>query len=135
LVLIAGAVGLLVGLVAGLVLGSDDPAPEEAAREVRVTLTEASSLLEVEEIEYEEALEDGSGAGEQEYEGARDALARSRARWEEARPSVRIIAPDSAAQIDRHYAELEQAVDDEALPEEVNALIGDLSEALDPEEP
>ena len=132
IVLVAAAVGLVVGLVCGLILGSGDPDPEEAVREVRVILTEASSLLEVVEVEYAEALEDGSGEGEPEYEGSVDALTRSRARWTEARPALRLIAPGSAEEIDALYAELERAVEDEALPEEVNGVIADLSRALDP---
>ncbi|MDQ4095002.1 MAG: hypothetical protein M3174_02190, partial [Actinomycetota bacterium] len=124
---------LLVGLVAGLIVGSEDPDPVEAVREVRVTLTEAASLLEIVEIEYAEALEDGSGAGDQEYEGALDALARSRSHWRRARPALALLESDDASAIDARYEELQQAMESEALPEEINQLTAELSQMLDPE--
>ena len=130
---VAAIVGLLVGLLAGLVLAGGDPEPVEAVREIRTTLTEASSVLEIVEIEYEEALEDGSGDGNAEYEGARDALERSRSLWAEARPSVDLLAPQEAEEIDSLYEELGDAVADEALPEQVNELIAELSALLDAE--
>ena len=133
LVLGAAVVGLLVGLVAGLILGGDDPDPVDAVREIRVTLTEASSLLEIVEIEYAEALEDGSGAGDPEYEGALDAFARSRSHWRRARPAIDLLASDDAATIDARYEDLETAMEAEALPEEVNELTAELSDMLDPE--
>ncbi len=132
-VLIAAAAGLVTGFVAGWIVGDEDPDPATAVREVRVSLTEAASLLEVVEVEYEEALGDGSGEGDPEYEGARDALTRSRSRWGDARAAVEVLTPEAAAEVDRQYDELEQAVEREALPEEVNAMIGDLSEALVPD--
>lgn len=133
LVLIAAAIGLLVGIVTGLVLGNDEPDPVESVREISVTLTEASSVLEIVEIEYEEALEDGTGEGDAEYEGALDALARSRTSWTEVRPAVELLAPETASEVDALYGDLDQAMTDEALPEEINELTGELSELLDPE--
>lgn len=134
LVIATAVAGLVVGFVAGLIVGRDEPDPVEAAREVRVTLTQASSVLEIVEIEYAEALEDGSGVGDREYEGAKDALARSRSHWEQARPVMRLLAPDEVAGVDARYDELEQAVDEEALPEEVNELTSELGEMLDPQQ-
>lgn len=133
LVLGALATGLVGGLVGGLIVGGDEADPIEAVREIRVTLTEASSLLEIVEIEYSEALEDGTGAGDPEYEGARDALARSRSHWQRARPALDLLAPDDVDDIDAGYEELEQAVADEALAEEVNELTDDLTQMLDPD--
>lgn len=133
LVLGAALVGLVVGLVTGLLLGRDEPDPVEAVREIRVTLTQASSSLEIVEIEYAEALDDGSGEGDPEYEGALDALARSRAHWRRARPAIDLLAPEDAATIDSRYDELRQAMEDEALPEEINELTAELSSLLDPE--
>lgn len=128
--LLTGAVGVAAGLVLGLLLGGGDPAPEEAAREVRVSLSEAASVLEIVQIEYSEATE--GGGGEQELEGARDALARSRTLWRDARATFLVLDPDRAEEIDALYDDLANSLDSGSTPDEVDAAVDQLSAALEP---
>ena len=134
-ILATGALGLAIGLVAGLALGGEDPDPVETARDVRVSLSEAASVLEIVEIEYSEAWTAQGDVGGQEFEGAQDALARSEALWGEARGTLSVLAPDRAAEIDDHYDRLEEEVASGAEPKEVATAIDRLSTALEPDDP
>src|SRR5918992_4350436 len=95
--------GLVCGLLIGLAIGSKDPDPLEAAEEIRATLLSASGSLEVAAIEYEEAVGAEGVESEAEYEGARDALASSRAGYGEVRPALEALAPAIAESLDELY--------------------------------
>ena len=125
-------IGLLTGLATGLVLGGGESDPRTTAQEVRVSLVEAASLLEIVEIEYEEGLEATGDIQNQELSGARDALQRSRQRWGEAKGLLELIDPSGTEEIDAAYSNLQEVMEQEAAAEVVAELTADLGEILDP---
>lgn len=127
--LAAGVVGVLVGLLMGWGL-RPDPDPVEALGEVQAALRGAAGSLEVVQVEYEESVEDGQVVATPEYQGARAALASSRRRYLEVREVVASVAPDTAAEIDGAYDELDGLVDARAPTEEVGAATGELADML-----
>jgi hypothetical protein len=127
---------VILGAVAGLILGwaiwgRAEPDPVEAAMEIRSSLASAAGTLEVVEVEYSESVEDGDVVSTPEYEGARDALARSRARYREVAAAVSALTPEGARRIEELYAELERSVDGPVPEEAVSELVTELREALD----
>jgi hypothetical protein len=127
---------VLLGAVAGLILGwaiwgRTEPDPVDAAMEIRGSLASAAGTLEVVEVEYSESVEDGDVVSTPEYEGARDALARSRSRYREVAAAVNVLAPESARRIDELYAELERSVGGPSPEEDVSELVTELRSALD----
>jgi hypothetical protein len=127
---VAGLLGLGVGLLVGWGLLAPEPDPAEVLGEVRASLASAASTLEVVGIEYAESVEDGKVVASPEYEGARDALASSRARYQEARDGLVAVSPEGASAIDDAYDRLEAAMAARASDEEVSSLVGDLREML-----
>ena len=128
---VAGAVGVVCGLLIGLVIGSKEPDPLDAAREVRASLVAAAGSLEVAVIEYEEAVGPGGLERPAEYEGARDAFASSRARYAEARPALAALAPAEAARLDELYDRCSELVEERAPEAEVEECAGELGAALE----
>lgn len=103
LALAAGIGGLLIGMVAGLVLGSDDPDPNETASAIRATLAAAAGSLEVAQIEYREAVSDGGVERRTEYEGSLDALDSSRSNYRTVRPALETLVPSLVQEVDDLY--------------------------------
>jgi hypothetical protein len=131
-----GVASAVVGAVAGLILGwviwgRAEPDPTEALDQVRASLASAAGTLEVVEVEYRESVEDAEVVSTPEYEGARDALARSRERYLEAAGAVRALDPGAAREIEDLYAELELLVGQPAPEEEVAQRVRDLAVLLD----
>lgn len=127
--LVAGIVGLLAGLLLGTLLSSD-PEPAEAVRAVRADLASAASLLEVASVEYEESVSGGEVVSEQEFEGAKDAIARSRELAESAVPALRVLAPSAADAVIEGYDQVEALMAQPAEPSDVNAALDDLRARL-----
>jgi hypothetical protein len=125
-----GVGGVLVGLITGLALGSSDPDPEEAGREIKAALVSAAGSLEVAAIEYEESVADGEVTRETEYEGALGALDSSRARYDDVRPVLVSLFPSQVEPIDDLYGEIEQLMRSRSDPTEVNAAIQELESIL-----
>jgi hypothetical protein len=125
-----GVGGVLVGLITGLALGSSDPDPEEAGREIKAALVSAAGSLEVAAIEYEESVADGEVTRETEYEGALSALDSSRARYDDVRPVLVSLFPSQVEPIDDLYGEIEQLMRSRSDPTEVNAAIQELESIL-----
>jgi hypothetical protein len=126
-----GVLGILCGLLIGLAIGSQDPDPLEAGQEVRAGLLSASGSLEVAVIEYEEAVGPEGVESEAEYDGARDAVASSRARYAEVRPALAAIVPGLAERIDELYDRCSALVEDVAAVAEVDECAGELTEVLE----
>jgi hypothetical protein len=126
----AGLLGLGIGLLVGWGLLRPEPDPAEVLGEVRADLASAAATLEVVEIEYTESVEDGRVVAPPEYEGARDALASSRARYEEARPGVAAISTQTASAIDDAYDRLAAVVDARAPAEEISTSVRELRDML-----
>jgi multidrug resistance efflux pump len=129
---VASAVlGALVGLILGWAIwGRAERDPTEALANVRTSLTSAAGTLEVVEVEYRESVEDGDVVSTPEYEGARDALARSQERYLEVAGAVRTLDPDAAREIEDLYAELERLVGQLAPEDEVSQRVGELADLL-----
>jgi hypothetical protein len=113
-----------------LALGSSDPDPEEAGREIKAALVSAAGSLEVAAIEYEESVADGEVTRETEYEGALSALDSSRARYDDVRPVLVSLFPSQVEPIDDLYGEIEQLMRSRSDPTEVNAAIQELESIL-----
>lgn len=128
-----GVAAALCGLLIGLAVGSKDPDPSVAAQEVRAALSSAAGSLEVAVIEYEEAVGPEGVESEAEYDGARDALASSRARYEEVRPALDALVPSAAARLDDLYDRCESLADDAAPAAEFGACADELTVALEGE--
>jgi hypothetical protein len=127
---VAGLVGLGVGLLVGWGLLRPEPDPAEVLGKVRASLASAASTLEVVGIEYAESVEDGQVVASPEYQGARDALASSRRRYDEARPGVAAVSPENASAIDDAYDRLVAAMDARAPAEEISGHVRELREML-----
>ncbi len=95
-------VGVVAAIVLFLLARDGGPTAAERRATLRVALVEAEGLLEIVEIEYSEAVENGRVVARSEYEGAVDALARSESRYRIGRS---LIAPEMADDIDALYAE------------------------------
>jgi hypothetical protein len=125
-----GLVGLGVGLLVGWGLLAPDPDPAEVLGKVRASLASAASTLEVVGIEYAESVEDGQVVASPEYQGARDALESSRARYDEARPGVATVSAENASAIDDAYDRLVAVMDARAPAEEISGHVRELREML-----
>jgi hypothetical protein len=129
--LVLGLVGLLIGLLIGwLAFGRAEPDPEEALETVQETLGEAATTLEIVVIEYSESVDGTEVVNRTEYEGARDALARSRSSYQEVRAATALVDEGATQSIDGAYDELEQLVDDPASAEDVEAKADELEALL-----
>jgi hypothetical protein len=128
---VAAVLGLVVGVGLGVALASRSPSdPAAAVAPARTALVQASNTLEVASVEYEESVSETEVVARTEYEGARDALARSRRSYHEARPALEAIAAPTAAELDEAYDALERQMGEPAPPEQVGAAIDELGAAL-----
>lgn len=125
--LASGVIGIAVGLIAGSLLASGDPDLEAISEDIRAALRGAAASLEVAEIEYTEAIEGGS---ETELGGSRDALASSRARYEEVAEGLRTLAPERAATIEVLYDRLGDAMSSRSPVAEVAGSFEELEAEL-----
>jgi hypothetical protein len=128
-----GAVAALCGLLIGLAIGSKDPDPQVAAQEVRAALSAASGSVEIAVIEYEEAVGPEGVESETEYEGARDALASSRARYEEVRPALDVLVPSATDALDELYERCSGLLEDAVPEQDFGACAEALTTALEGE--
>jgi hypothetical protein len=125
--LLALSIGVLIGWFA---FGRAEPDPEEALERVRVALSDAAATLEIVAIEYSESVEGTEVVNRVEYEGAVDALARSRTRYQEFRGAIAMVDPPITQRIDGAYEELEQLVREPAPADEVESKTDELAELL-----
>jgi hypothetical protein len=127
---VAGAVGVVVGVVAGILVSRSDPDPLEAARVVQAELDRAASSLDVVGIEYDESVDAGAVVSDAEYRGTQDALESSRSRFDNVRPALEVLALDRADTIDDAYAALERSIEARADPAQVTEEIESLAALL-----
>jgi hypothetical protein len=126
----AGLAGIVIGIAAAAVLASE-PDPVESLRVTKSQLAQASAVLEVAEVEYSEAVENGEIESQAEYDGALGALDRSRALFLSAAPVVRFADSDVAGSIERSYDEIRATMEAPGSEEEVAALLEELAAQLD----
>ena len=130
-ILVAAALGLLVGLGAGYVLGGAGRSdPLAAAAELRKSLAEAAAPLSVVETEYEQGVERGLVVDRDGYTGARGAVVRSRTRFDEARQALDVLAPDRASAIARAYHALGRLIEERASSGRVSRAVQHLERVL-----
>jgi hypothetical protein len=127
----AALVGAGLGFALGWGLrGAGGPDLAAAAERLRSALSGAAGTLEVVEVEYRESVQDGEVVRPPEYRGARDALARSRQRYLEAREGLRVLDPEAAERADRLFADLQRLVEGRAPAEEVSTAVRELVSLL-----
>jgi hypothetical protein len=129
--ILTALVGLTVGLVAGLAIGSrNEPDPVETMKELRASLTQAATVLEIAEVEYGEAVSGTDVTNDSEYQGARDALRRSRSLFGSAAPALEIVDERGVAEMENGYERLQTLMSAPAESQEVSRAIGELSALL-----
>jgi hypothetical protein len=130
-VLIAAVMGLLIGVVIGwLAFGRTEPDPEESLDRMGVAFNDAATTLEIVAIEYSESVQGTEVVNRSEYDGAVEALARSRARYQEFRAAIAMVDQQSTQHIDSAYEELDRLVGEPASPEVVETKTEELAVLL-----
>ena len=125
------AAGLVVGLIAGALLFGNKPLDLAAAGQAISAETAASAgLLEVVQIEYEEAA--GSNFSGTELQAAIDNLSRSRERFASIRTALLEIDAPRVAEIEGSFRALENLLNTRADVATVRSAIVDLTNALTP---
>jgi hypothetical protein len=125
------AVCLVAGGAAGWIIGSgSEPDPVEAVRSLRSTLAGVGGALEVVDIEYSEAVDEGEVVAESEYRGARAAAVRARSLFTEVRQPLALLAPDPTSRIQDNLDALVRAIDSTADEEEVAEIAATTSELI-----
>ena len=81
-------------------------------------------------VEYAEGVEDGRVVSAPEYQGARDALARSRELYGDARPVLAFVDAAEATRVDHGYQRLSAAVAARAPEEDVESQADALAERM-----
>jgi uncharacterized protein (DUF885 family) len=129
----AGVAGALVGLVIGLAIGGgdEDTDPLKGMRDARSSLQRAADVLDIVTVEYAQGVEDGRVASAPEYQGARDALARSRELYLDGRPVLQYVDAQAATRLDHAYQRLAGAATRRAPEQDIEAQARALARALD----
>jgi hypothetical protein len=130
---IAAAVALLVGLVAGYALGRGT-APEatlaDEVADLRTSLGPAAEGIELSATEYPQAVRNGRIVAPTEYPAATADVQRAKDTVAGARADVRALDPSRAASLDKALDALGSAIDEKAEPNQVKQLSSDAANAL-----
>jgi hypothetical protein len=128
--LIAAAVALLVGLVAGYALGRGT-APEatlaDGVADLRTSLGPAAEGIELSATEYPQAVRNGRIVAPTEYSAAQSDVQRAQDAISGARADVQALDPARAEALDRAVTDLRAAIDakrDPAQVEQLSAVAG-----------
>jgi hypothetical protein len=127
----AAVVGAAIGLVVGLLLAGGEPDPGAVVSDVRADVRAARGLLDVVKVEYQEAVSDGEVTTVQEYGGARDALGRSRARFDKAARVLEPLDRRATEKIVDAYARVAQMMGETAPAHDVLDQIDHLDSLLE----
>ena len=123
--------GLMVGLAAGALLFGNKPLDvPAAAAQIGDEVAASAGLLEVVEIEYEEAA--GNDFAGTELQAALDNLSRSRERFDSVREPLREIDAPRVARIVGSFDALEGLLNAHADLPTVHSAIVDLTNSLTP---
>lgn len=124
-----GVVALIVGLLVGLAVTTDQGGT--GAEDIQAALFGAAGSVEVAAIEYEEAVSTGGNVtSTSEYAGARDALKSGRARYMEVREPLASLAPERVEELDGAFDAAEDLMSDAADAREVVAALEELEALL-----
>jgi hypothetical protein len=124
------ALGVLIGLVAGYLIGRgsvDEPSAAEVVADARAELQPVAAGLELVPIEYEGAWSDGQVTEPTEYKGAKEAVARAEADLAAAEGDMRAIDPAGYAAAVQSVERLSTALGAAAPPSEVDHLAHEAS--------
>jgi hypothetical protein len=133
-VVAALAAGLLIGLLAGYLIGRgsvDEPSAAEVVADARAELQPVAAGLELVPIEYEGAWSDGKVAAPTEYAGAKEAVARAEASLAAAGEDMRAIDPSGYAAATKAVERLSSALDATVPPDKVESLANQASAAVE----
>jgi hypothetical protein len=128
------ALGVLIGLVAGYLIGRgsvDEPSAAEVVADARAELQSVAAGLELVPIEYEGAWNDGKVTEPTEYKGAKEAVARAESDLAAAGEDMRAIDPAGYATAIQSVERLSTALDATAPPSKVTALAEEASTAVE----
>lgn len=124
------AVGLLIGLVAGYLIGRgsvEEPSAAEVIADAKAELQPVAAGLELVPIEYEGAWSDGKVTAPTEYQGAKEAVARAEADLAAAGEDMRAIDPAGYAAATSAVDRLSAALAATAPPSEIKSLAEEAS--------
>jgi hypothetical protein len=119
---LAAVAAVVVGLIAGFVLGrvtSGDPSLAERVRELRVQLRPAEQGLELTATEYAQAVRGGRVTEPTEYDAARADVKRVRDTLAPARADLRALSAEKAAALESAVAAVDAGVRERVEPAEV----------------
>jgi hypothetical protein len=132
-VIAVAVAALLVGLVAGILIGRgtvSEPSLAEQLTQLRDQLKPARQGIELTATEYSQAVRGGKVVEPTEYSAAKADLARVEKAVRSARADLRALGADKAVAIDRAVAALGSAVEQKAGPAEVEKLSREADAAL-----
>ena len=121
----AGVIGVLIGLVAGLVVGGGSNDPLASLRDLDTKLEDAASPLDVLVIHGEA---DTGSAGNPRV--VTDAVARTKQRFDEVRDAVSAINADAVEEFDEHVAALEELAREDGDSDDIADEAEELAELL-----
>ena len=123
--------GIVLGFGAGAVVVGTRPADlPGAARAIAAELSASAELLEVGEIEYQEAA--AAAFSGTEHQAALENVSRSRAHYDTVGPALSVLDAERAARIEAGFASLQQLIESHADPAEVHVSVQELRAALQP---
>src|SRR4051812_30568171 len=120
-----GAGALLVGLVAGFVLGrstASEPTLSAQLVQLRRDLQPADSGIELSATEYAQAVRGGRVVAPTEYKAAQADIRRAEAALDASRAELQALSPERAGAVFRSVSVLRSAVSRRANPEQVRRL-------------
>ena len=123
--------GVLVGGLAGYLVGDKPPDSSDSVRAIKTALISASGSLEVAAVEYRESVVDGQVERPQEYEGALAAVRSSRSKFEDVRGALASLFEDRVEPIDELYATVVSRMEEHADAGEVGELLDELQAVLE----
>jgi hypothetical protein len=132
LALLVPAAVLLVGLLAGFVLGrmtAPDPTVEEALSEPTAKVAEARTALDVLTIEYPQAVSNRAVRAATEYEGAQAGVRHAQDALKAA-DELRALDPEGYRRAEALLAEIARLVERKVAPAEVESRVRQADAAL-----
>jgi hypothetical protein len=123
--LIAGAVALVIGLGAGYLLGNantDEPSFEDAVAALRTDLAPVPNGLELLGGEYPQGVRGGEIVAQTEYDGSVSNVQRIADTLAAHSTELDQLDPEAAGELTDTIGELQDAIDSQASPAEVDRL-------------
>jgi len=126
LIAIALVVGLVIGGVAGYLggqAGQETPSLSKGLEQVQSKIRPAVDGISLISVEYPIGVRDGAVVVPEQYQGAKDQLARVRESFTDAQPDLVVIDPDGVAKVQADLDQLGAKLEALAPVAEVDALV------------